>query len=146
MKFVSHKISAISIGVLMGVQLYGLVVVAAASVFPDVIEFIIPGLTHRGISHALYLYPLLFVLTRSIGLMGEVSGMSFIVQYNLDVYVVLGCCLHILCDMLTKNPVPVLPGWKYSFKVFAAGSIGEIVLVIMLFISAAVYLAEKGGI
>jgi len=136
LKWVNHKIAGLSVSLLLGFKPLGVVIATASSVVPDTIELGI--FKHRGISHAWWLYVLIFGATYVL----------FPVSHAYIFYFVIGVFLHILCDACTYSGVPVGIGDKrrFALRLFRTGSAVEYIISAAFLFTALYFVLKRGWI
>lgn len=124
MKWYNHKAVGAGVSLLFGLPLSGVFITIVSSVLPDVVEFGV--LKHRGLSHAWWIYALLYVV--SVAILPKYS-----IYFS---FIALGILIHLICDALTMMGIPLSPfsDKRIAFKFFKTGSVTEyiVVSVIML--------------
>lgn len=94
MKWYNHKAVGAGVSLLFGLPISGIFITTVSSVLPDVVEFGV--LKHRGLSHAWWIYALLYVVSTAI-----------LPKYSIYFsFIVLGILIHLICDALTMMGIP----------------------------------------
>lgn len=124
------------------------------AVLPDRIEFILPGLKHRGNSHALTLWIGLVALIALVNAFSpQIIGDWGQITYYLFAVAIGGVC-HILEDMCSASGIPLLPtfmtpGQKpptLKVPLYKTGTISEFVVTITLLsiFAGIIYIRTQG--
>ncbi len=136
MKWYSHKAVGLSVSFLFGLPISGIFLTTASSVVPDVVEFGV--LKHRGLSHAWWIYALLYIV--SIVFLPEKYSIYFS-------FIALGILLHLICDALTLMGIPQSPfsDKRIAFKLFKTGSSAEYIFVSAIFVLCFFIFIKRGS-
>ena len=103
MTWKNHKLVTVTMSYTTGLPVEGIIMVAAASIFPDAIEFIL-RLRHRGVSHFWVIYTLAFLIAH-FNLINLAPPAPLLLEWF-----ALGCMLHLLQDAMSKSGIELYPG------------------------------------
>ncbi|MBQ9405949.1 MAG: metal-dependent hydrolase [Desulfovibrio sp.] len=141
MKWITHQIGAVSLGLAWHLPLPGLAAICAGAVLPDMLDMRIAGLAatragrqrlfnavHRGGTHWMGWWLALWIGALSV------SGLPDMLR-ELALGLGLGGLSHVFLDMLTPAGVPLLPHARrpaVSLKICATGSLGEYCILALI--------------
>ena len=93
------------------------IVAAATTAMPDKIEFFIPVLRHRGISHDVALWLPVFLC---MGILALTPVYEYLIPAIADILRILtvgmafGVCIHLFLDGLSKSGIPVFRKYRFA--------------------------------
>lgn len=155
MKWRNHKVQSFVIGFLLSKDFITSLVIAAGSIFPDLIEGkrVNSKKFHRTVTHwfPMYLVPLMFIWLWNSDLVKTVHAGIFYakegegVLVNFLFWFLVGCLFHIIQDALTGS-IPILHPTrrKKIVKISRTGGIFENVLTFFLIVVFVIYLKIGG--
>jgi len=102
---------------------------AATTAMPDKIEFFLPFLRHRGISHdpVLWFPVLMGMAVLAVSPLYDAFSIPAIavILRLLTIGMTIGVCIHLLLDGLSKSGIPVFRKYRFAVGVYKTFTLSE---------------------